>query len=284
VSPGERVLGFNAQQQILATAVFSDGSLRDVTAAAGYAGNAGHVAEVNRGGTVRTGEAPGEAAITVHYAGQVAAVRVRVPRPDGPDPYPTLPVNNPIDELVWAKLKVMGLVPSDLCDDATFLRRASLDVLGTLPTPDEVRAFLADPDSGKRRRVIDAILQRPEYADYWALQWSDILLVNRDKLGDRGAFELNRWLRAQFAHNRPYDQWVRELLTASGTSAKNGPVNFYPRRPDAGRRDEGGQSGVPRHPPGVRPVPPPPVREMGPGRLLRPGRLLQRPAAQAAAG
>jgi hypothetical protein len=227
VSPPARVLGFEGDQQVLATAVFSDDSCRDVTAAAGYASNADHVAEVDRGGRIRTARVPGEAAITVHYVGHVATVLVRVPRPDAPDPYPTLPVNNKIDELVGAKLKTMGIVPSGLCDDATFLRRTYLDVLGTLPTPEEVRAFLAAKDAAKRERLIDHVLDRPEYADYWALKWSDILLVNRDKIGDRGALEMHRWLRGQFARNRPYDQWVRELLTASGASAKNGPVNFY---------------------------------------------------------
>jgi hypothetical protein len=227
LSPAERVLAFGAEQQVLATAVFSDGSLRDVTAAAAYASNAGHVAEVDRAGRIRTGHAPGEAAVTVRYAGHVGAVRVQVPRPGAPDPYPTLPANNKVDELVNARLKTMGLLPSELCDDATFLRRLFLDVLGVLPTPDEVRAFLADHDATKRRRAIGRALDRPEYADYWVLQWSDILLVNRDKLGDRGAFELHRWLREQFARNRPYDRWVRELITAAGPSAKNGPVNFY---------------------------------------------------------
>jgi hypothetical protein len=137
------------------------------------------------------------------------------------------PVHNKIDEYVWAKLKTMGIVPSGLAGDATFLRRAYLDVLGTLPRPDEVRAFLADADPHKRAKWIDKILDRPEYADYWALQWADVLLVNRDKLGNRGAFEMHRWLRAQMARNRPYDQWARELITASGNSARIGPVNFY---------------------------------------------------------
>src|SRR5262249_30037978 len=161
------------------------------------------------------GRLPGEAAITVNYMGQVAAVRIRVPRPGAPDPYPSLPANNKIDKLIGAKWKVMGLLPSDLCDDSTFLRRVSVDVMGTLPTPGEVRAFLTEKDRDKRKKAIDSILNRPEYADYWALQWCDILLANRDKLGDRGAFELHRWLREQFAHNRPYDRWVRDIITAS---------------------------------------------------------------------
>ncbi len=227
VGPAERVLGMKAEQQILATAVFSDGTARDVTAAAGYTSNAGHVAEVDPRGRVRTGSAPGEAAITVHYMGHVAAARFQVPRPDAPNPYPALPVNNTVDELVWAKLRLMGILPSELSSDAAFLRRLYLDVLGTLPTPAEVRAFLADPDPGKRTKVIDKVLDRPEHADYWAQKWADILLVNRDKLGDRGSYEMHRWLRSQFTKNRPYDQWVRELVAASGSASQVGPVNFF---------------------------------------------------------
>jgi hypothetical protein len=227
VSPQERELTAGGQQQILATAVYSDGSLRDVSAAALYSGNAPHIAEVDSQGLIRCGQAPGEAAITVNYMGQVAAVQIQSPRAGGPQPYPDLPVQNEIDPFVWKKLRKMGLLPSELADDATFLRRATLDCLGTLPAPDEVRAFLADASPDKRSKWIDRLLARDEYTDYWALKWADILLVDREKLGDRGAFELHRWLRDQFAANRPYDQWVRELVTAAGDSGKSGPVNFY---------------------------------------------------------
>ena len=227
VRPGERVLWAGATQQILATARFSDGSLRDVTHAAFYSSNAPHVAEVDPQGVIRIGHNPGEAAITVNYMGQVAAVQVQSPRGGSPSLQPDPPANNTIDTLVWAKLRKMGLTPSGLCDDATFLRRVSLDLLGTLPTPDEVEGFLNDSNPRRRERWIDHLLTRDEFADFWSLKWADILLVDREKLGDRGAFEFHRWLRSQFAHNRPYDQWVRELLTATGDSAKFGPVNFF---------------------------------------------------------
>lgn len=227
VSPGERELSAGGEQQILATALYSDGSSRDVSGAAFYSSNAPHVAEVDARGLIRCGENPGEAAITVNYMGQVAAVQIQLPRAGGPSPYPELPIQNEVDRLVGTKLRKMGLTPSEICDDATFLRRSTLDCLGTLPTPDEVRRFLADPASAKRSRWIDQLLQRDEYADYWALKWADILLVDREKLGDRGAFEFHRWLHDQFAHNRPYDTWVYDLLTAAGDSAKSGPVNFY---------------------------------------------------------
>ncbi len=227
VSPVERELPSGATQQVLATAVYSDGSLRDVSAAAQYSSNAPVIAEADPHGTIRCGQVPGEAAITVNYMGQVAAVQILSPRVGGPAPYPKLPVQNELDPLAWLKLRKMGLVPSELADDATFLRRATLDTIGTLPTPDEVRAFLNDASPAKRSAWIDQLLQRDEYADYWALKWADILLVDREKLGDRGAFELHRWLRGQFAVNRPYDEWVRELITAAGDSSKSGPVNFY---------------------------------------------------------
>lgn len=227
-SPIERVLGLQSSQQILATAEFSDGSLRDVTAAAAYTSNSGIAAEVDTHGLVRTGRVPGEAAITVQYMGQVAAVRVLVPRPTTTLTKTTeWPANNDVDRLVWAKLQKMQIEPSGLVDDATFLRRLSLDTIGTLPKPDEVRVFLADTRADKRRRAIDVVLALDEYADYWTLQWADVLLLNRDKLGDRGAFEFHRWLREQFARNRPYNEWVRELIVASGRSDEHGPVNFY---------------------------------------------------------
>ncbi|HEY2250107.1 MAG TPA: DUF1549 domain-containing protein, partial [Planctomycetaceae bacterium] len=227
VSPPERELVAGGQQQILATALYSDQSLRDVSAAALYSTNAPHVAEVDAQGMIRCGQAPGEAAITVNYMGQVAAVQILSPRAGGPQPYPDLPVQSEIDPFVWKKLHKMGLLPSELADDATFLRRATLDCLGTLPSPAEVRTFLADVSLDKRARWIERLLAREEYADYWALKWADILLVDREKLGDRGAFEMHHWLRNQFAANRPYDEWVRELVTAAGDSGKSGPVNFY---------------------------------------------------------
>lgn len=226
VSPVERVLGQETTQQILATAHYSDGSQRDVTSAAGYASNAPAVADVDRSGLVRTSAIPGEAAIAVHYMGQVASVQLQLPRSGdfGPFEYPP---QNDIDELVRVKLEKMQLVPSMLCDDPTFLRRVWLDTIGTLPTSDEVREFLADPRSDKRSRWIDRALDRSEYADYWALTWADILLVDRQKLGERGAYEFHQWLRQQFATNRNYDQWVSELITATGNSGTNGPVNLF---------------------------------------------------------
>ncbi len=238
VSPADRVMRFGEEQQILTTAVYSDDSRRDVTAAAAYASNATLVAEVDARGLVHVGQTPGQAAITVNYMGHIRAVEMQVPRPGLARPYPQQPVNNAIDPLVWAKLEKMGILPSELADDATFLRRAYLDTIGTLPTSDEVRQFLADARADKRSLWIDRLLQHERYADLCALKWSDILLVDRNRLAERGAFEFHQWLREQFAGNRPYDQWVRELITASGNSGTRGPANFYRAvdTPDAAAR------------------------------------------------
>lgn len=227
IEPQERIMRVDSNQQILVTAVYSDDSRRDVTHAAHYTSNADLVAEVDPYGTISTGKTPGEAAVTINYMGHVGATRVLVPRPSVPEPYPDVPANNHIDELVWLKLRKLGITPSELADDATFLRRLHLDSIGTLPTPEQVRSFLQDPHPDKRRQAIDRVLDRDEFADYWALKWSDVLLVNSENLGARGAFELHRWLRQQIADNRPYDEWVGRLLTATGNSGKSGPVNFY---------------------------------------------------------
>lgn len=237
-APAERVLAPSSSQQILATAVYSDGSLRDVTGAAAYTSNAPQIAEVSAyGGTaaaglIRSGTIPGEAAITVNYMGQVAAVQVLIPRPGAGNTAAEFSIHNEIDQHVSTKLRKMGITPSALADDATFLRRAFLDCIGRLPEPRDLEEFLITSGSeaeqqDKRKRLIDRLLERDEYADHWALKFADILLVDRDKLGDRGAYEFHQWLRRNFAENQPYDVWVRELITATGDSAKVGPVNFY---------------------------------------------------------
>lgn len=227
IEPAESVMTAQSQQQILVTAIFSDGSRRDVTHAANYTSNADLIADVDEHGRIGTGDRPGEAAITVNYMGQVGATRIVMPRPSSGEAYPEIAVHNPIDEHVWSKLRKLGIAPSELCDDATFLRRLFLDAIGTLPTLAEAKAFIADTNPEKRKLAIESVLSRKEFADYWALKWSDVLLVNSNNLGERGAFEFHRWLREQVASNRPYDQWVRELITASGNSGKYGPVNFY---------------------------------------------------------
>src|SRR5439155_10898833 len=134
---------------------------------------------------------------------------------------------NFIDRLAWDKLARLGIAPSDLADDATFLRRVFLDTIGTLPTAAEARDFLADTRADKRARLIDALLNRPEYADYWAMRWADLLRVDRDTITPAGAVAVTRWLRKQFADNRPYDEFVRAVVTARGSTTDEGPAAIY---------------------------------------------------------
>ncbi len=135
-----------------------------------------------------------------------------------------------IDELVFARLQKLGLQPSPLCSDAVFLRRAYLDVIGTLPAEKEAREFLADTNPQKRRLLIDRLLERDEFADYWAMKWSDLLRVKAEfpiNLWPNAAQAYYHWIRTSIRENKPYDRFVRELLTSSGSNFRVPPVNFY---------------------------------------------------------
>ncbi len=135
-----------------------------------------------------------------------------------------------IDELVFARLKQMGIQPSNLCSDAVFIRRAYLDVIGTLPTVPEVTQFLKDPNPNKRRALIDRLLERDEFADYWAMKWSDLLRVKAEfpvNLWPNATQAYHRWIKASIRENKPYDRFVREMLTENGSNFRVPPVNFY---------------------------------------------------------
>ncbi|MBB77088.1 MAG: hypothetical protein CMJ75_21490 [Planctomycetaceae bacterium] len=227
IDPAERVLRAGTEQQLRVTAIFNNGHRRDVTSEAAYTSNAELVAQTNQTGRIATGKRPGEAAITINYMGHVGAARMLIPRSQGDNETADTPAHNRIDELVLDKLNKLRITPSELCDDATFFRRIHLHTLGSLPDPSALRSFLKDTSSDKRRLAVDRVLKRNEYTDYWTLKWADIMMVNAETLGERGAYALHTWLRRQFATNRPYDEWVRELLTASGNSGKYGPVNFF---------------------------------------------------------
>jgi hypothetical protein len=135
-----------------------------------------------------------------------------------------------IDKLVLAKLVKLGIQPA-LCSDAVFVRRVYLDVIGTLPTAKEAREFIQDPDvKNKRRLLIDRLLERDEFAEYWAMKWGDILRIKAEfpvNLWPNAAQAYHRWVMASIAENKPYDKFVREMLTASGSNFRVGPVNFY---------------------------------------------------------
>ena len=131
---------------------------------------------------------------------------------------------------MFAKLRRLGIPPSEPCSEEAFLRRVCVDVIGTLPKPDEARAYLADPDPAKRGKFIDRLLERDEYADYWALKWGDLLRIKSEypvRVWPRGVLAYHRWVRDSIAANKPYDQFVRELITANGSDFRMGPSNYY---------------------------------------------------------
>lgn len=225
VDPAERSLLAGEGQQLGVWAVDAAGNRSCVTSEAEYESNATPIAGVDPRGYVQAASTAGEAAVLVRYLGHVAVSHITIPRPGIQFPRP--PEANFIDRLAWDKLQRLGIEPSGLCDDAMFLRRAFLDVIGTLPTADEARAFLADSASDKRARLVDRLLERPEYADYWTMRFSDLLRVDQLKISPAGALAMTRWLHQQFAENRPYDSLVRELLTARGNLTAEGPAAFY---------------------------------------------------------
>ncbi len=227
VEPGQRILKRNGKQQLRVIAQDSAGREADVTSLAKYQSNREGIARVDSGGLVHVGEAPGEVAIMASFANAVEIFRAVVPWRDSPIRNDRRRSSNPLDALIEAKLDALGMQPSGRADDATFLRRAYLDIIGTAPTPDEVRRFLADPRPDRRALLVDALLQRPEYATYWALKWADLLRVDRATLGTKGAYTYYRWIRDAFARNEPIDAFARGILTAEGPVARSGPAQLY---------------------------------------------------------
>lgn len=236
VEPTERLAKFNEEAQLKVTAFYSDNSTRDVTNLSTYQSNEAVYAAVDANGQIKAGPIPGEAAVMSRFMDKFAVTRVVVPYPDKIDPavYDKLPREHFIDRLVWDKLKQLNLTPSQPIGDAAFLRRAFLDVIGRLPSADEAREFLADKRTDKRERVIDALLQRPEYGDFWANKWADLLRPNPYHAGIKATYNLDAWLREAFRQNKPYDQFVREILTAKGSTFRDGAtVVFRDRREPA---------------------------------------------------
>ncbi len=172
---------------------------------------------------------PGQATIMARYMNSIATCQVIIPHgaalPD--EEYNSLPQNNYIDPLVWSKLRQLNLKPSAPIADEKFLRRVYLDVIGRLPTPTEIRQFLADTATDRRSRLIDQLLQRPEFADHWASKWMDLLRPNPYRVGIKAVLNYDNWIRDSFRKNKPYDQFVRELVTAEGSTWNNGASTFY---------------------------------------------------------
>ncbi len=214
--------------QLLVRAWYSDGRSEDVTRWAKFVSSEELVANVNLEGRVSV-VGHGEAGVSVLFGNLVASATITSPYSTKIDPkrFADAPRHNFIDELVLKKLERLGLPPSPGCSDAEFIRRVYLDTAGILPTPEETRAFLADRTADKRAKLIDRLLERPEFVDYWAYKWSDLLLITTRKLPQSAVWAFYQHVRQSVADNKPWNRFAEELLTASGGNLQNGAANYF---------------------------------------------------------
>jgi hypothetical protein len=230
LSPNTKALKPGEEVQLVATATFADGTKRDVTWLTKFDSNDPAYLEVSPGGKAKALR-NGTSAVRAMYLTEVAVAVFAMPFDRPVDESRFAGGNNFVDTAVLAKLKELRIEPSDLCADEEFIRRVFLDACGILPKPEEVSAFVADRDPKKRDKLVDAVLARPEFTDYWTLQLSD-LFQNRkerdhDVRGVKGVRQFHAWLRQQVAENRPWDAIARDVLTATGSSIENPAVGYY---------------------------------------------------------
>jgi hypothetical protein len=239
VTPRERRLRPRDSQQLRVVARYTDGREIDVTSHAKFQSNREELAGVDNFGLVTAGDHPGEAAVMAAYSNEVDVFRAHIPlaAPDSKRPSQQVspPPQNFIDRLVTAKLQRLNVLPSGLCTDEEFVRRVYLDVIGTLPTPEEARTYLADGRTDRGRRLVENLLDRAEYAEYWALKWSDLLRVDRRVLGPKQAYDYYSWIRDSFTANKRYDRFVQELITAEGLLTQAPEGALFKVDPDPGQ-------------------------------------------------
>jgi hypothetical protein len=228
VFPEHRVLTRQNHQQFAVYAHYSDGSVEDITRRAQYESNDQEIAVVDGAALVRTLAMAGEAAVMCRYQGHVATFRATVPLGVKTPAYAFEP-QTLVDRFTSRKWQQLGLVPSEPCTDEQFIRRLSLDLTGTLPTPAQVLAFAADTDPQKRAKLVDRLLDSPEYTFFFANKWADILRVKRRNDANRakGTFAFHDWIRNAVAKDMPYDQFARHILGASGDEVASPPTVWY---------------------------------------------------------
>src|SRR5262249_15021377 len=214
--------------QVLVRAWYSDGHAEDVTRWTKFSSTEDLVAGVDDAGLVKVA-GPGEASIIAIFSGRVGLVQVASPFPGEIDAklFAASPRHNFIDNHVLKKLEALNIPPSPQCSDHEYIRRAYLDALGILPTPDEVQKFVADKSKDKRARLIDAILERPEFVDYWSYKWSDLLLISSRKLPQPAMRAFYQFVRQSVADDKPWDKFAREILTVRGNTLQNGQANYF---------------------------------------------------------
>jgi hypothetical protein len=227
VTPRQQVMKSGGQQQLKVIARYADGTTIDATRLSRFQSNNEVLASVDEHGMITVGDRPGQVAVMASYMGPVGVFQVLIPRAAKMESWPPLPEHNFIDQLVHKKLKNLNIVPSATASDEEFLRRVYLDVIGTLPTVDEAKRFLADVDPQRRSKLVEHLLERDEYVDYWALKWADHLRVDRESLGHQSAFRYYSWIRNSVAENKPYDSMLHELLTVEGPLSESPQGHFY---------------------------------------------------------
>jgi hypothetical protein len=229
VEPTQVVLSRKGQHQLRVTATYADGSTRDVTALTAFQSSDAVLVAVDERGLMTAGQILGDAAVMARYQGHIAVCTVVAPHPD-PAPeelYASLPVYNAIDAAVWRRLRQLGITPSAAAEEHTVLRRLYLDLIGRGPTAEEARQYLEDGVPDKRAKLIDRLLHDPEYAEHWANKWTDLLRPNPYRVGIKATLNYDAWIREAFRRNLPYDQFVRELLTAQGSTFRHGATTLY---------------------------------------------------------
>lgn len=229
VTPKQGRYRKGAVQKLRVTAHYEGGSSRDVTRLAAFDSNDKEIAKVDEQGRMKIGSLTGHGVVVARFMGQVADSQILVPsdRKLPASRYASLPRNNFIDDLAFARFQELGLFPSEPCTDSEFLRRAKLDAIGVLPTSAEARAFLEDRSPDKRARFVETVLDAPQYGDFWAGKWADLIRPNPDRVGVKSVFILDQWLRRSFQENTPLDRFAREILTAQGTNHRDGPAVVY---------------------------------------------------------
>ncbi len=215
------------KQQMTVTATYADGSTRDVSAEAFVESSNTEVATIDRKG-ILTAVRRGETAVLARYEGNYAAATVIIMGDRSGFAWKETPEYNGVDTLVYAKLKSVRVLPSDVCTDADFVRRIYLDLTGVPPEPETVKAFLADPKPSREKRdaLVDKLVGSPEFVEYWTNRWSDLLQVNRKFLGVEGAEGFRKWIKEAVASNMPYDQFCYKLLTGTGSNLENPPASY----------------------------------------------------------
>jgi hypothetical protein len=231
VLPTEGQMEMGATQPLQVTATWSDGYQQNVTQLASFQSNHEALATVDEQGIVTAGDAPGSVAVMATYLGHVDLFTAIVPQGGavvGDSVTESSVINhNIVDTLIHQRLRTLNVLPSQPTDDATYLRRVYLDIIGTLPTANESRVFLSDERPNRRAHLVDELLKRPEYADYWALKWADLLRVNRRALGRKNAYLYYQWIHDSFVGNKPLDKFARQVITAEGPLDENPAAHFY---------------------------------------------------------